>query len=394
MPITINRALNYNEQKVQKGKAICIGEGNMILPADCMNFYQKLDVFENRIQLNQRASTKTIHISLNFDPSENHSAEKLKRIAEEYMNRIGFGEQPYLIYQHHDAAHPHIHILSTTIRADGSRINTHNLGRNQSESARKIIEELFTLVPAHKQEKSKEYQLAPVEIYKANYGYSETRRSIANIVSQVMDNYNFISLPGFNAILRQFNIQADEGKEDGIIRRNKGLQYRILDTQGKKNGVPIKASSLPGSPTIKNLEKKYIQNQKKREPAKLSLKNKINSLLENKPGNLDRLIENLRKEQVQTVLRQNPEGIIYGITFVDMKNKTVFNGSELGKSYSIAGLQKQLEKTSAKEPSNHQLAPQPTQRWDPSLLEDLLKPENEDLPIPFEWIKKKKKDNH
>jgi len=77
-----------------------------------------------------------------------------------------------------------------------------------------------------------------------------------------------------------------------------------------------------------------------------------------------------------------------------MKNKAVFNGSELGKSYSIAGLQKQLGKTSAKEPSNHHLAPQPTQRWDPSLLEDLLKPENEDLPIPFEWIKKKKKDNH
>lgn len=394
MPNTINRALNYNEQKVQKGKAICIGEGNMILPADCMNFYQKLDVFENRLQLNQRASTKTIHISLNFDPSENHSAEKLKRIAEEYMNRIGFGEQPYLIYQHHDAAHPHIHILSTTIRADGSRINTHNLGRNQSESARKIIEELFTLVPAHKQEKSKEYQLAPVEIYKANYGYSETRRSIANIVSQVMDNYNFISLPGFNAILRQFNIQADEGKEDGIIRRTKGLQYRILDTQGKKNGVPIKASSLPGSPTLKTLEKKYIQNQKKREPAKLSLKNQLISLLENRLGNLDRLIENLRKEQVHTILRQNPEGIIYGITFVDMKNKAVFNGSELGKPYSIVGLQKQLAQYSQRDPKNHHPDQQPSQRRDPSLLEDLLKPENEDLPIPFEWIKKKKKDNH
>lgn len=394
MPITINRALNYNEQKVQKGKAICIGEGNMILPADCMNFYQKLDVFENRHQLNQRANTKTIHISLNFDPSENHSAEKLKRIAEEYMNRIGFGEQPYLIYQHHDAAHPHIHILSTTIRADGSRINTHNLGRDQSESARKIIEELFTLVPAHKQEKSKEYQLAPVEIYKASYGYSETRRSIANIVSQVMDNYNFNSLPGFNAILRQFNIQADEGKEDGIIRRNKGLQYRILNEQGKKIGVPIKASSLPGSPTLKTLEKKYIQNQKKREPAKLSLKNKINSLLENRPAKLDRLIENLRKEQVFTILRQNQDGIIYGITFVDMKTKAVFNGSELGKSYSIAGLQKLLAQDSHIESKNHHPDKQPGQRWDPALLEDLLKPENEDLPIPFQWIKKKKKDNH
>ncbi|MCA6440269.1 MAG: relaxase, partial [Chitinophagaceae bacterium] len=173
-----------------------------------------------------------------------------------------------------------------------------------------------------------------------------------------------------------------------------GLQYRILDAQGKKTGVPIKASSLPGSPTIKNLEKKYIHNQKKREPAKLSLKNQLSSLLENRPGKLDRLIENLRKEQVLTILRQNPEGIIYGITFVDMKNKAVFNGSELGKSYSIAGLQKLLAQDSHREPKNHHPDKQPGQRWDPSLLEDLLKPENEDLPIPFEWIKKKKKNNH
>lgn len=155
MPITINRALNYNEQKVQKGKAKCIGEGNILLPASCMNFYQKLDVFESRNKLNERAQTKTIHISLNFDPSENHSTQKLNLIAAAYMDRIGFGEQPYLIYQHHDAGHPHIHIVSTTIRSDGSRIPTHNIGRNVSEPARKEIEEIFALVPASKQEKQR-----------------------------------------------------------------------------------------------------------------------------------------------------------------------------------------------------------------------------------------------
>jgi uncharacterized protein YijF (DUF1287 family) len=53
------------------------------------------------------------------------------------MEKIGFGEQPYLIYKHEDAGHPHIHIVSTTIKADGSRINTHNIGRNQSEKQEK-----------------------------------------------------------------------------------------------------------------------------------------------------------------------------------------------------------------------------------------------------------------
>lgn len=396
MPVTIHRALNYNEQKVQKDKATCIGEGNMLLPAKCMNFYQKLDVFENRNQLNDRARTKTIHISLNFDPSENHSLDKLNRIATEYMNRIGFGEQPFLIYQHHDAAHPHIHIVSTTIRADGSRINTHNLGRNQSEIARKTIEDIFALVPAYKQEKTQEYSLRPVEIQKAVYGYSETRRSIANIVSQVIDGYNFISLPGFNAILKQFNVQADEGKEEGIIHRNKGLQYRILDASGNKIGVPIKASSLPGSPTITTLEKKYILNQTKREGPKQALKKILDSLLEKKPNNLDQLIEELLKQKVQTVLRINPENRIYGITFVDGNNKSVFNGSELGKSYSIAGLQKQLENKvdiSSKNISILQRDLPLDRGLNTELLDALLKPEKEEEQTPYHLRKKRKKNN-
>lgn len=282
MPITINRALNYNEQKVQKGKAKCIGEGNILLPASCMNFYQKLDVFESRNKLNERAQTKTIHISLNFDPSENHSTQKLNLIAAAYMDRIGFGEQPYLIYQHHDAGHPHIHIVSTTIRSDGSRIPTHNIGRNVSEPARKEIEEIFALVPASKQEKTKEYILQPIDIEVAHYGYSETRRSIANITSQVLDNYNIISLPAFNAVLKQFNVIADEGKENGIIRKHKGLQYRLLDESGNKIGVPIKASSLPSQPTLVTLEKKFATNRKNRDRHVQSLKDILDQTLKKK----------------------------------------------------------------------------------------------------------------
>jgi len=60
-----------------------------------------------------------------------------------YMEKIGFCEQPYLIYRHYDAGHPHIHIVSINIRRDGSRISLHNIGRNQSEKARKEIENEF-----------------------------------------------------------------------------------------------------------------------------------------------------------------------------------------------------------------------------------------------------------
>ena len=137
IPKSIEAALNYNEKKVQKGNAECLHAANYLADASQMNFYQKLNGFESLNSLNERASTKTLHVSLNFDQSEKLSIEKLVEVANVYMNKIGFGEQPFFVYKHEDAGHPHIHIVSTTIKGDGSRINTHNIGRNQSEKSKK-----------------------------------------------------------------------------------------------------------------------------------------------------------------------------------------------------------------------------------------------------------------
>ena len=143
---SIEAALNYNEKKVQKGQAECLFAGNYLTEAKNMNFHQKLAGFDNLNILNDRAATKTLHVSLNFDPLEKLSHNKLSEIASLYMEKIGCGEQPYLVYQHHDAGHPHLHVVSTIIQQDGSRINTHNIGRNQSEKARKEIEQIYDLV--------------------------------------------------------------------------------------------------------------------------------------------------------------------------------------------------------------------------------------------------------
>src|SRR5665811_657562 len=137
VPISIQRALNYNEQKMREGKAECIYAHNFLKEAEQLNFYEKLQRFGDLISLNKRASTNTVHISLNFGLNEKIAEEKLVEIAGVYMDKIGFADQPYLVYQHLDAGHPHIHIVSTNIQKDGKRISLHNLGRNESTKARK-----------------------------------------------------------------------------------------------------------------------------------------------------------------------------------------------------------------------------------------------------------------
>lgn len=336
--------MNYNESKVQQGKAICLSAKGYLREAAEMNFYQKLAGLENLIQLNDRAETKTLHVSLNFDPSEKLPESKLIEIANQYMNRIGFGEQPFLVYKHEDAGHPHIHIVSATIKADGSRINTHNIGRNQSEKARKELEQQFGLRVAGRQPQKTGTAAKVIDAEKALYGKHETRKAISDIVGVIFYGYNFTSLPEYNAALRQFNVLADRGKEDGRIYKNGGLVYRLLDGDGHKIGVPIKASSLSGQPTLKALEKRFAVNEPAREPLKQALKQKLDDCLST-CRTVRQLTETLNKQKVFTLLRQNAEGRIYGITYVDNASKCVFNGSSLGKGYSAAAVQRRLAAT-------------------------------------------------
>jgi len=404
-------ALNYNEKKVQQGKAACIAASGYLLDHDKMNFYQKLEGFENLNRRNDRATTKTIHVSLNFDPSEKLTTEQLNSIAETYMQKIGFGDQPYLVYRHDDAGHPHVHIVSTTIKEDGSRINTHNIGRNQSETARKEIEKSFGLVPAEKQKRLLQQPITPVDVEKAVYGKTETKRSISNVVGMVLGKYKFTSLPEFNAALKQFNVVADRGKEDGRIYKHRGLVYRLIDATGNKIGMPIKASLIASRPTLDNLEKKFALNEQAREPFKTSLKIFIDEAVASKPASIKEMVVALENKQVYTVLRQNAEGRLYGITFVDNKNRCVFNGSDLGKQYSIAGLQAKIageQKTPATEEGVKKDAGSGSSgrgnllhynrqttlgaQTDPSsILEILLTPEQQYGNTPYQLLNKKRK---
>lgn len=404
-PKRLVAALNYNENKVSQGKAECLYAGNFLKDAKNMNFYQKVERFENLNTLNERAQTKTLHVSLNFDPFEKFASEKLIKIAESYMNKIGFGEQPFLVYKHQDAGHPHIHIVTTTIKDDGSRINTHNIGRNQSEKARKEIEKEFNLVRAENQKQILKQKVQPVNVEKIIYGKTETKKAITNVVNAVLSTYKYSSLPEFNAVLKQYNVVADRGKEEGRIYKNRGLVYRVLDANGNKIGVPVKASSINSQPTLAKLEKLFTENETKKQLFKQNLKITIDEALSKKPATVSELIKLLEQRNVHTLLRLNTEGRIYGITLVDNQNKTVFNGSDLGKQYSVAHLQnkilsnaaieeKQREYTKDKslqpEKGNVQEPQTDLQKAPPDLLH-LLAPKKQFEFVPYQLLKKKRK---
>jgi hypothetical protein len=340
---SIRGALNYNEKKVKEGKAECIGAVNFVGEAHHMNFYEKLARFQNLIEGNTRAKTNTLHISLNFVVGETLSQNKLNQIATAYMDKIGFGDQPYLVYQHHDAAHPHVHIVTTNIQDNGRRIGTHNLGKNQSEVARKAIEVQFGLIKAHSKPKQGLDFLEKGAV-KAVYGRSETRKTIDNIVGMVMRNYNCTSLIEFNTVLRQFNVMADRGKEGTTMYQKNGLLYWILDDRGNKIGVPIKASALLSRPTTNKLQSTFQANERLRPIHKARLTKLIDSFFyATDKHTRANFCGYMMLYEINAMFREDKDGRVYGLTLVDNRNCTVFNGSDLGKCYSGQAVVKRFE---------------------------------------------------
>lgn len=349
---SLQRILNYNENKVKEGVARCIGAENFPLDPDRMSFEIKLGCFQKLTDLNQRAKKTSVHISLNFDPSDNDlSEQRLMEIASDYMLRIGFGKQPFLVYRHFDAGHPHIHIVTTNVKADRKTIDMHLIGANKSEPARKMIEKKFGLVPAASNAKQLLYQPKAISVSQVAYGRTQTKKAIQNVLEHVINQYQYCSLAELNAVLGKYNIMAQPGEEGSRVHRNKGLLYRVLDAGGVPVGVPIKASSFYNKPTLKNLEEKFEVNQDKRSRFKSRVKNEVDLALKDKVIPLDLLQQELNRKGIDIVLRRSKEGLIYGITYVDHKTKSVFNGSALGKTYSAKAIQERCtEKQTQQKP--------------------------------------------
>src|ERR1700676_162176 len=109
---SLRDALQYNEKKLTQGVASLIHSSGFGKDTELLGFSDKIRRLEKLAELNERTQVNSVHISLNFDPSEKLTEVTLCRIADTYMQKVGFGKQPYLVYQHHDSGHPHIHVLT------------------------------------------------------------------------------------------------------------------------------------------------------------------------------------------------------------------------------------------------------------------------------------------
>lgn len=397
---SIRRTFYYNENKVEEGKAALLSAQNYPMETEKMSEVQRLNMLLKTAERNPNISRNSVHISLNFAPGEQLDNDQLRAIATAYMEAIGFGQQPYLVYRHDDAGHPHIHIATTLVDAKGKGIRMQNIGRTKSENARKSIEQRYGLVRAEDHKKGL-FSLPPINVERVRYGSTDTRRAIANILSYVLQRYRYTSLTELNAVLNGYNVHADRGTETSRTRQRKGLYYRLLDGNGKPVGVPIKASSFYNRPTLSFLQKRFLINHAARRPFAERVRMAIDLALKTKRitsiGELDSV---LKKSGIRPIAYINSTGRLYGITYVDHTNKCVFNGSDLGKPYSANAIQEHFEEMpkpvtgalvqQVRDSPLQPVASTPSLEF-PNLLEVLIQPEYTNDYIPYHLRPNRKK---
>lgn len=329
-------AIFYNEQKVGKGEAERLAIRNFEgIRVTFQNLTPSMvaDKLETRAALNERIKLPTFHVSLALAKGEAVPAQDLLAIADQYMQGMGYGRQPYAVYQHHDTEHPHVHIVSVRVDEIGKKIPD-SYERERSNTLRQQIEKEFGLQIAEKvglrQERS---ELKPVE-----YGKGDLKADISAVVQGILKDFTFSTFPQFNQLLKIYNVQATEIPLEG---QKPGLKYSAIDTKGYQLGAAIKASSLAYRPTRETIERRISAGKKIKGDRIGPLRKAANGQL-SQSKTWDDFQQRLSRMGVEVIPHLGKDGNLFGISYIDTKQRIVYTGSELGKSFTAGSLKAAL----------------------------------------------------
>ena len=132
-------ALAYNQEKVDRGDGKVLLTHIVREPADGrFNVAATAEDLLRWMPSHYRTEKPVVHVSLNPAPEDRLDDGQLAEIAGAYMERMGWGGQPYIVFKHTDIGREHIHIVSVQVAQDGRKINDSR--RNERSVA--VTEEL------------------------------------------------------------------------------------------------------------------------------------------------------------------------------------------------------------------------------------------------------------
>lgn len=320
-------ALAYNQVKVEEGHAKVLDANLLPYPENGrFRMGETMEAFTAWLPSHYRTEKPVIHISLNPHPDDVLSDGQLACIGREYMEKLGYGNQPFLIFKHEDIDRHHIHIVSLRVDSDGRKISD-RFEHHRSKGITEQLEQKYGLHPAEGQKKVEEWKIRPVDASRGNI-----HRQIADTVRPLLKLYRFQRLGEFRALLSLYNIGVEEVKGEAGGRTYHGIVYTALDAEGNKVATPIKSAKLGRMTGMEGLRRRmeWSASRIKADGCRERLCRSLLSALHESRNEAD-FRRRLTAMNVDLVLRRNDSGRIYGVTFIDHESRTVLNGSRLGK---------------------------------------------------------------
>ena len=321
------KTLTYNFRKVDRDQADILLSGQ--LSADGRLTAER--VFrEMTVYIPSGARTKNIvfHASINPRPDEPLSDDRLRTIAREYLCRLGYGDQPFIVFKHRDIAREHIHLVSTRVRHDGRKIRD-TMEHVRSTRIMRSLEAKFGLLPSSPSQKKEDVSAQPSAV---KIGAGDIRRQVAAAVEHVLGRYAFQSVGEMNLLLTRFRVTAEEVKTERKGRPFDGIVYAATDADGHKICTPIKASEIGRQVSYAALRRHFEQSKGVVRERSVVIHRAIADVMQTSPDRAE-FIDRMRERGIATVTRINAAGRLYGITFIDDANGIAVNGSRLGKGF-------------------------------------------------------------
>lgn len=332
--VSLYGAIAYNQQKVDEATARIIYGNRMITDVTGnreQTLRQTMWAFENYLLANRNTEKPVLHISLNPSLEDRLTDTQFAELAKEYMRKMGYGDQPYIVYVHEDIGRRHIHIVSTCVNERGEKIDD-AYEWNRSMKACRELEKKFGM----KQVEDKRKELLEPYLRKADYQNGNVKRQVSNIVKSVFTAYRFQSFGEYSALLSCFNIEARQVKGEFEGTPYNGIVYILTDDTGKPLCTPIKSSLIGKRYGYEGVEKRTAYNAREYKARKWQpkIRNDVALAMHGCRGDWEEFIRLLGGKGIDVVFRENKEGRIYGATFIDHKDREVYNGSRLGKEFS------------------------------------------------------------
>ena len=337
-------ALSYNQEKVDAGEAKVLCSSKVLLPMDkSLTLAFCMKSFESHLPKDIKTEKPVVHISLNPHPDDNLDDEQLSAIAQEYLDKMGYGNQPFVVYKHEDIDRHHIHIVSLRVDENGKKINDKFEFRRSKETTNEL-EQKYGLYSAVKQSRTETPQLPKIDYKKGNI-----KKQIANLTKELAGSYRFQSIGEYKTLLSLYNIGLEEVKGEFEGKPYHGIVYFALDKKGRKKGLPVKASLIGKQLGAENLKKRCgynAQNIKKNKLTEATRPIIESALAISKTRG--QFTQQLQKQGIDLVFRENKDGRIYGVTFIDHSQHTALNGSRYGKAFSANALNEKFGQDTSK----------------------------------------------